>query len=158
MIRIISCITSNGVIGKDNDLVVKIKEDLRRFKEITTGKIIVMGRGTWESLPTKPLPNRRNIVLTSKKREIEGAEVFNSKDDILELAKSEDIYIIGGESLYREFLDDATELLLTEVGGYYEGDRFFPEFDVNNYNVVAMEDFEETYFTGTFKTYRRIDR
>ncbi len=98
MVKIIACVSKNGVIGKDNDLIWKIPDDLKRFKSLTSGNVIVMGRKTFESIGSKPLPNRTNVVLTSKK--IEGVECFTSIGEVLETYKDREVWVIGGEKVF----------------------------------------------------------
>ena len=104
----------NYCIGKDNDLIYHFKKDLKRFKELTSGKTIVMGRKTWESLPFK-LPNRKNVVLTSESN-IEGAdETMNNLSDILELSKNEEVWVIGGANVYKQLISYVNRLEVTLI-------------------------------------------
>ncbi len=108
MIKIIVAVDRNGAIGRDNDLLFHIKDDLKNFKKLTSGNVVVMGRNTWESLPVRPLPNRENIVLTTSGKTYEGAEVLTNFDELKDYLKSEDrdIYIMGGASIYNQILDE----------------------------------------------------
>ena len=116
MVKIIVAIGKEGEIGKQGDLIWRIPEDLKRFKRLTTGGTVIMGRKTWESLPKRPLPNRRNIIITRQKDyKAEGAEVICSPQDALNLCKDTDPFIIGGAEVYKAFLPLTDELLLTEV-------------------------------------------
>lgn len=114
--KIIVAIGKDGAIGKNGDLIWKIPEDLKRFKALTTGNTIVMGRKTWESLPKKPLPLRRNIVVTrDADYRAEGAEVMHSPEEVKEKTAGENTFIIGGAEIYRQFLPYTDELFLTLV-------------------------------------------
>lgn len=130
MIKIIAAISKNHQIGKDNKLPWHISEDLQYFKKTTSGKAVLMGRKTFESLG-KPLPNRRNIVLTRDTNfKAEGIETIHSMEEALELCKSlEDIFIIGGGQIYTAFLPYADELYLTLVDKVIDGDTDFPAFE-----------------------------
>lgn len=127
MIKMILCSDINGGIGFHNDLLYNIKEDMRFFKETTTGHKIVMGYNTWLSLPKKPLPNRENYVLYDGPEDIEGAEKLKSIQDVVELAKQDDIFIIGGAMVYNQFisLDLVDEVYLTYVyDKHYSANKF----------------------------------
>lgn len=130
MIKIIAAISKNKAIGYQNKLLYHIPEDLKRFKELTFGKTVVMGKNTYYSLPGGALPGRRNIVISSTVSELPGCECYKSlKDALLRCLPDEDIYIIGGARLYREALGLANELILTEIDDIPpEADTFFPEF------------------------------
>lgn len=141
MITIISAIAENGAIGLNGKLLYWLPADLRRFKALTTGHIIIMGRKTFESLPKGALPNRRNVVLSRSKKDFPGAETFASLNDALAgCSAEEDIYIIGGASVYAEALPLADRLCLTEVHDTpKEADAFFPDFDHNEWEVAFRE-------------------
>lgn len=127
----------NNVIGDNNELIWSIPNDLKYFKKITSENTIVMGRKTYESIG-KPLPNRRNIVLTNNEDFYEdGVEVVHSIDEILNL--KEDVIIIGGDSIYRQFMRYADKLYVTEIKEYFSGDTYFPEIDVDRWNLVKSE-------------------
>ena len=128
-ISIIAAVDRNMAIGFQNKLLFWLPNDLKRFKALTTGNTIIMGRKTFESLPKGALPNRRNVVLsTNPKAEFLGAEVFSSLEAALKSCNdNEHVYIIGGESIYRQAIDVADELCLTEIDGEApEADAFFP--------------------------------
>ena len=130
MITLIAACSKNRAIGKDNKLLWHLPNDLKRFKRLTTGKTVVMGRKTFESIG-KPLPNRKNIILTNNKDLIiEGCEVITS---ISELNLIEDIVIIGGEQIYKIFIDLADVIELTLIDKYFDGDAFFPEIDLDKF-------------------------
>lgn len=129
-ITLIAALAQNHVIGKNNQMPWHIPEDFAFFKQYTMGKPVIMGRKTWESLPKKPLPNRRNIVITRQMGfQAAGAEVFSSVQAALNAcADAGEIIIMGGEQIYAQTLDLATDLRLTEVKLTPDGDAFFPKF------------------------------
>ena len=144
MITIIAAIAENNAIGLNGKLLYWLPADLKRFKALTTGHTIIMGRKTFESLPKGALPNRRNIVLTRSKQTFEGAEAFPSLAKALaSCSLEEDIYIIGGASVYAEALPLADRLCLTEVHDTpQEADAFFPDFNREEWNVAFREEHE----------------
>ncbi len=161
MISIIVAIAENLAIGKNNDLLWHIPADLKRFKQITSGHPVIMGKRTWESLPRRPLPNRRNIVITDNPGEqIEGCEMAYSIEDAVEMCRAdEENFIIGGASVYRQFLPHADRLYLTLVHKPFEADVFFPEIDFSQWKMIAKEDFlpdEVNDFSYSNETYDRV--
>src|SRR5690606_26492450 len=114
-----------------------LPSDLKFFKEVTTGKNIVMGRRTWESLPKKPLPNRNNIVISSSKQEV---ETFDNLSSCVEKYKNEDLYVIGGAVLYNTAMDIADELIISRIPGYYDCDTFFPEISDDKWFISSIEE------------------
>lgn len=159
VITMIAAAAENNALGKDNDLVWHLPDDFRRFKELTTGHHIIMGRKTFETFP-KPLPNRTHVVITRKKDyNKEGAVVVNSLEEALELAKDdEQPYIIGGGEIYSLALPKADRIELTRVHGTFEADAFFPEIDENNWKLVSStfhpKD-ERHEYAFTYLTYER---
>ena len=143
MISIIAAVARNRAIGYENKLIYWLPNDLKRFKALTTGHTIIMGRNTFLSLPKGALPNRRNIVLTRSQKAFPGCEVFASLEDALaHCANDEDIYIIGGASVYRQALPLADRLCLTEIDDTPEkADTFFPSYD--SWKEVSREDHEK---------------
>ena len=131
MISIIAAVARNRAIGYENKLIYWLPNDLKRFKALTTGHTIIMGRNTFLSLPKGALPNRRNIVLTRSQKAFPGCDVFASLEDALaHCDKDEDVYIIGGASVYRQALPLADRLCLTEINDTPEkADTFFPPYD-----------------------------
>jgi len=129
-IALIAAVAHNGVIGVENRLPWRIPEDMRRFRALTTGHSVIMGRRTWESIG-KPLPDRQNIVVTRTRGEPPaGAEFAPSLDAALERVRlPEPAFVIGGEALYREALPRASLLYLTEIQRDFEGDARFPDFE-----------------------------
>jgi len=131
MIALIAAVARNRVIGKGNRLLCHLPEDLRRFREITRGKPVLMGRKTWESLPEKfrPLPGRHNLVLSRDPSYVApGATLAGSLAEAIEIAgDADEIFVIGGAELYRQALPLAGRLYLTELSADFDGDAFFPE-------------------------------
>ena len=126
----IAAVAGNRAIGFENKLLYWLPNDLKRFKQLTTGHTILMGRRTFESLPKGALPNRRNCVLTRSTREIPGCECFRTWDEFLITCRpDEEVYIIGGASVYSALIDKADRLCLTEIDDVpAEADAFFPEY------------------------------
>jgi dihydrofolate reductase len=138
MINIIVAYDRNLAIGKDNTLVWKQSADLKRFKEITTGFPVVMGRKTFESIG-RPLPNRRNIVITRQDIKIDGVEIINSIEDIKNI--KEDIFIIGGGEIYKSCLILADKIYATEIDCEIEADTWFPNID-NSWKIESVQEFK----------------
>lgn len=130
-ISIIAAVARNRAIGKDNKLVYRLPDDMKRFKALTTGHTVVMGRKTFESLPKGALPNRRNIVLSRTRHDFPGCEAYTSLEEALKhCSQEEDVYIIGGAEVYGQSINMADRLCLTEVDDTPDGaDAFFPEYD-----------------------------
>lgn len=130
MISMIAAVARNRAIGFENKLIYWLPNDLKRFKALTTGHTIVMGRKTFESLPKGALPNRRNCVLTRSTEQLPGCECFKDWDSFIASCQSdEDIYIIGGASLYSGLIDKAQRLCLTEIDDTpAQADTFFPDY------------------------------
>lgn len=144
MISIIVAKAKNNIIGGDNKLLWHISDDLKRFKEITSGNTIIMGRKTFESLPGV-LPNRKHIILTRDKNfsvDNENVEVIHSIDEIINNYKNSivETFIIGGGQIYKEFLPYADKLYITEVLKDFEGDTSFPQVDENIWAVDYSSD------------------
>lgn len=138
---IIVAIADNNAIGNNNELLWHIPDDLKRFKKLTSGHQVLMGKRTWESLPIKPLPNRENIVLTDIPGEIiEGCTMAYSIEDALSKIKdNEECFIMGGGMIYRQFLDKADKLYITHVHKNFEADTFFPEINYNDWELIEEE-------------------
>lgn len=138
-INIIAAVARNRAIGFKNKLIYWLPNDLKRFKSLTTGHTIIMGRNTFASLPKGALPNRRNIVLSTTAKELAGCECFASLDEALaHCDANEDIYIIGGASVYEQAIGRADRLCLTEVDDSpADADAFFPRYD--DWKEVARE-------------------
>lgn len=144
MISIIVAVSDDWGIGKDNELLWHISEDLKRFKRLTTGKTVIMGKKTWYSLQKRPLPGRKNIVLTDIPNEIiDGSEtVYSIEDAISKCSKDEEAFIIGGGSIYRQFMPKADRLYITHVQMKAPADIYFPEIDLNVWKIVEKEHFQ----------------
>lgn len=161
-LTMIAAAAENNALGKDNDLIWHISEDLKRFKRLTTGHAIIMGRKTFESMP-KALPNRTNIVLTKRKDyQAKGAEVVHTVEDALELVK-EDVqpFIIGGGQIYSLFMPLCDRIELTRVHHEFEADVYFPDIDLNEFEVIAEEyvsKTEEQPYNYTYLTYQKIKK
>lgn len=142
-ISIIVAIAENFAIGKNNDLLFHLPNDLKRFKQITSGHTIIMGRNTLLSLPKWPLPNRRHIVISDKKDDVFlGCEVVFSIDEAIEKVKNEpEAFVIGGGMIYRQFYPVAGKLYLTLVHKPFDADVYFPEIDFSEWNEIEREDF-----------------
>ena len=127
-LNIIVCIAKNRAIGRNNQLLYHLRNDLRRFKALTTGHTVIMGRRTFESLPKGALPNRRNIVLTHSSQQWPNTEVYTSLDEALKhCSDNEEVFIIGGSTVYHEALPLANKLFLTLVDhSPNDADTFFP--------------------------------
>lgn len=140
MISIIAAVAKNRAIGFKNKLLYWLPNDLKRFKSLTTGHTIIMGRKTFESLPKGALPNRRNVVLSRSQQEFPGCEVFPSlKEALKHCSPDEDIYIIGGASVYTQAMPLADRLCLTEIDDIpAEADAFFPPYD--DWNEAEREE------------------
>lgn len=165
MISIIVAVAENLAIGYKGDLVYHLPADMKRFKALTTGHTVLMGRKTFESLPKGALPNRRNIVLTRQTdAAFPGTEVFGSIARALEhCATDEKVYVIGGAEIYRQALELATELELTLVHDIPENaDTFFPDFSQDqSWQLVSREDHEpdeKNLYAYSFLTYRRTEQ
>ncbi|MDC3144992.1 dihydrofolate reductase [SAR86 cluster bacterium] len=142
-ITLVAAIASNNVIGKENSLPWNIPEDLKRFKQMTSGHTILMGRKTFDSIG-RPLPNRQNIVMTKDKNfEQEGIKVINDFDEALELIKesNEDVFVIGGSKIYELFEPVANSLAITRILKDFEGDAFFPDINWDLWQIEKEEKF-----------------
>lgn len=159
-ISIIVAIAENYAIGKDNDLLWHISDDLKRFKKITSGHKIIMGRNTYLSLPLRPLPNRTSIVITDDRAEqFEGCVMAYSIEEAVQQCKDgEECFVIGGGSVYRQFMPLAHKLYITRVHKSYEADTFFPEISEKEWRLLEAEDHSDEENKGlkfTFEVYER---
>jgi dihydrofolate reductase len=158
MISIVVAHSSNLVIGRDGDLPWRLPSDLKHFRELTDGGAVVMGRATFESLPDgfRPLPNRRNIVLTSDPRyRADGAEVMASLEEALN-ACGRDCFVIGGGVTYEQALVYSDRVYATEVEGKVEGDTHFPSLSAAEWQLVdSSEPLSENGYSFSFKRYER---
>ena len=157
-ISIIAAVAKNRAIGFENKLIYWLPNDLKRFKALTTGHTIVMGRNTFESLPKGALPNRRNVVLSTTVKELPGCEVFPTLDAALQSCQpDEDIYIIGGARVYEQAISKADRLCLTEVDDIpAQADTFVPDYsDWQVVNKEAHPKDERHAFEYAFTDYER---
>ncbi len=147
IVSMVLAASENNVIGRDNDMPWRLSTDLKRFKALTLGKPVIMGRRTWQSLG-RPLPGRANIVITRDADfQAEGAEVVGSLDDAITLAGAraketgmDEICVIGGGEIYRQAMPFADRLHLTRVLAFIEGDTYFPELDPQEWQLLSSED------------------
>ena len=142
MITLIAAVARNGVIGKDNALPWHLPEDLKHFKQVTTGHAVIMGRKTWESLPERfrPLPGRLNIVVTRNPAyRAEGVTVVSSLEEAQKVGAGRTAFVIGGAELYAHALPRAGQMEFTEIDADIEGDAYFPWFDRTQWREVARE-------------------
>ena len=143
MLSIIAAVARNGVIGKDNQLLWHLPEDMRHFRETTRGKPVIMGRKTWESLPDafRPLPGRNNIVVSRNPAYQPARATLAStlNDAILKAGDAEEVFVIGGAELYRLALPIADRLYLTEIDQDFEGDVYFPDIEEGNWEEASRE-------------------
>ena len=157
MITLIAAAAENNALGKDNDLLWHLPEDFKRFKQITSGHYIIMGRKTFESFP-KPLPNRTHIIITRQKEYLaDGCLVVHSLEEALEISpQNEEVFIIGGAQIYKQALPFADKIDLTRVHIELDADAFFPEFNTSEWNLVFSEKHvkdEKHQFDFTFESY-----
>ena len=156
-INIIAAIGKNNELGKNNDLIWKFKQDMNFFKDTTMGHPIVMGRKTFESLP-KVLPGRKNIVISTNEIKNDEIETYKSiKEFLLSYQKyGDDIFIIGGASIYKQFIDLANKLYLTEIDVIdKEADVFFPKFNINEWDKEELANCEENSINFKHILYKR---
>lgn len=159
-ISIIVAAAENNAIGKNNDLLWHISRDLKRFKELTQGHYIVMGKKTYFSLPKRPLPNRTSLIITDiAGEEIDGCLMaYSIEDAISKMDPENENFIIGGGSVYAQFLQYADKIYLTRVNKEFDADTFFPEISLNEWNLKAkteVTDDTQNDFTYSFETYVR---
>ena len=160
--KAIVAVDSNWAIGHKGKLLVSIPADQKNFRKLTTGNTIVYGRKTLETFPQQVvLPNRRNIILSTREDyTVKNAEVAHSKEELLELVKGIDtdsVFIIGGSSVYNEFIDECDTAIVTFIDKEYQADSYFPNLDKDpNWELVDESD-EQVYFdiTYTYRTYKR---
>lgn len=144
IISIIAAMSENRVIGYKNSLPWSIPEELQHFKKVTMGKTMIMGRKTFDSINRRLLPGRKTIILTTNEGETGTEyEVANNIEQAIELAGDvEEIMIVGGANIYREFLPLANKIYLSIINGNYEGDTYFPEINYDEWNIIDKSKFE----------------
>lgn len=158
IISIIVCMAQNNAIGYKNGLLYHIANDMQRFKKLTTNHCIIMGKKTFDSLPKGALPNRKNIIISHHSLEIEGCEIYNSIEKALEACqKEEEVFIIGGASIYQQTLLLADRIYLTIVENTpTEADSYFPAIDSKEWQVEHKEEFYDSPLPYKFLTLHRI--
>lgn len=162
-INIIVAVDNNNGIGYKNELLCRIKEDLKRFKELTSNNIVLMGKNTYDSIG-KPLPNRINIVISKSTKEIEGCFVFDTIEKGIEFAKQnykvqgndKELYIIGGDSIYKQTINLADKIYLTRINNTFQADTFFPDIS-NVFSLISEEihDEKENEQSYSFQMYQK---
>ena len=156
MISLIAAVGKNNELGLDNHLIFNIPGDLKFFRNTTLGKTVIMGRKTNESIG-KPLPKRINIVVSNSLKETDGITIINSFEEVLEkyLNSDEEVFIIGGESLYNYFINYAQNIYLTKVYANADADKYFPSFDESNYEQTLLGENKENNLEYKHILYRR---
>jgi len=158
MIQIVVIVDQKNGIGKNNQLLCHMPADLKHFKQLTVGHPVIMGRKTYDSMG-KPLPNRRNIVITKQSLEINGCEVVHSVDEALELCTTEGLVsVIGGATIFEQSMDLVDTIHLTCIHHTFEADTFFPKIDTDVWEVTAREDNEadeKNPYSYSFITYKK---
>ncbi len=153
-ISLIAAISENNCIGKDGDLPWHLPEDMKHFKEKTKGKIVLMGRKTWESIPEKfrPLPHRKNIVITRNPEYAvpKDVDLFQNINDAISKYPNQEIVVIGGGQIYNQTMDIADTLYITHVHEQVNGDAFFPEIDLNTWHETERDERDNLAFV-TYK-------
>ena len=158
--------SNNNVIGVNNKLPWQLKDDLEHFKEYTTGKIIIMGRKTFESIG-RPLPNRQNFVISSNLREVDGISIFQNLENAIIAAKkynkdldsAQEIAIIGGGYLFRDSINYFNKLVLTRVDCEIDGDVYYPKIDLKNWELESSENFlknEVNQYDFSVEVYKKL--
>jgi dihydrofolate reductase len=159
MITVIAAVAENNALGKENQLLWHLPDDFKRFKTLTSGHYIIMGRKTFESFP-KPLPNRTHVIISRQANyQPEGCIVVNSLEQAIEACpKTEEVFIIGGGEIYRQSIAVADKLDLTKVHASFEADTYFPEVDLSQWQLVFEEHHpkdERHDYAFTFQTFAR---
>jgi dihydrofolate reductase len=159
-ISIIVAVASNNAIGKNNELLWRLPGDLKRFKKITSGHKVIMGRNTFLSLPNGALPNRKNIVITDRENEkFEGCEMAYSIEDVVASVKeNEEAFVIGGGMIYKQFLPHTSKLYLTRLNREFDADTFFPEINYDEWIELERSNHpadDTNEFDHTFIIYKR---
>ncbi|QOR65155.1 dihydrofolate reductase [Cytobacillus suaedae] len=160
MISLLVAMDNNRLIGKDNDLPWHLPADLAYFKLVTMGHSIIMGRKTFDSIG-RPLPGRENIIITrNKEYKADGCKVIHSIEEVLELNQNDkELFIIGGAEIFKEVLSHADRLYITEIDAVFEGDIFFPDFPLNEWQIISSEKGpkdEKNPYDYHFVVYERI--
>lgn len=151
MVNIIAAVSDNGIIGDNGVIPWHLPEDLAHFRKLTTGHTVIMGRKTWD-LIGHALPNRRNIVVTTQDKTFEGAQTAHSLDEAIEMADTDEVFIIGGGEIYKQAMDKADRLYITRVHVTVKGDTFFPEIDKDKW---VLRHAAPAVFDGDYEVYER---
>jgi len=157
-ISIIVAIAENYAIGKDNELLWHISDDLQRFKKLTSGHTVIMGQNTFDSLPNGALPKRTNIVITlNKELIIPGCIMaYSIEDAIKKCDLNHEVFVIGGGSIYKQFLEFVDKIYITLVHENFDADTFFPKIDSNKWSIIEQSDFiadDKSKYAYSFITY-----
>jgi dihydrofolate reductase len=159
MITIVVAVSKNGVIGKDNQLIWHISEDLKRFRKLTTGNVVVMGRKTHDSIG-KSLPNRLNVILSNNTKWYkplgDNCVVCYSIEEVLERFKHRNLFIIGGGEIYKKFLPYADEIEMTIVNKDFDGDTYFPELQISNWKETSRNHHNNGEYEFDFVKFEKI--
>lgn len=160
MISIIVAVSEDLGIGNNNELLWHLPEDMKRFRMLTYGKTVIMGKKTWESLPKKPLPGRKNIVITDVPGECIDCSVtaYSIDDALSKCEKGEEIFVIGGGSIYRQFMNIADRLYITHVHKKAPADVYFPKIERGVWKVIEKEEFKPLEKEGIPYTYIIYER
>ena len=154
MITLIAACSNNWVIGNDNQLIWHIPQDLKRFKNLTNGNPVLMGRKTFQSIG-KPLPNRTNIIITKDANfKAEGCLIYSDWRDVLPIFEKQNLFVIGGGEIYRQLMSVADKIELTWIDKEFEGDTTFPEIN-EKWKITNVEPYSTDDFTYEFRTYER---
>lgn len=158
-ISLIAAIAENNVIGKDNQMPWHLPDDLKWFKKHTTGCDVIMGKNTFYSLPVRPLPKRKNIVITRSNEAIDGCVMASSIEDAIEKMEPEkENFVIGGGIIFEQFMSIAQKLYITKVHHSFEGDTFFPQIDPSVWKLTFSEEHpadEKHAYSFTFQVYEK---
>ena len=154
---VIAAMAENRVIGKDNAMPWHLSEDLRHFKKITTGGVLIMGRKTFESIGCRPLPKRPHVIVSRTFPKTPGVDVCRTFEAALEKAGSygKPVFSAGGAEIYRQSIPVANRMVLSRIRGDYDGDAFFPEFDESEWRLTKKEEHDEITL---FVYERRVDK
>ena len=156
MINIIVAVAHNGVIGNNGKLPWNLQLDMARFKQLTMNNVVIFGKNTFDEIQ-KPLAGRENVVLSTHTQNIDGVKIFDSLDKAISYAKTtgKEIFICGGESVYKEALVFADRLYVTRVNASFDGDRYFPDIP-DEFECVSSQDILDTGIPTTFGVYERL--
>ena len=163
-LSIIVAVGKNNEIGRKNELLVHLPNDMKRFKELTLDTTVVMGENTYHSLQVKPLPRRRNIVLSfDKTQQFTGCEMANSVDDVMKMVeKDKHVFVIGGASVYKQFLPLVSKVYLTQINASFaNADAFFPKIDFSQWNLIEKKDCiadEKHVFGYSYEVYEKMKK